>query len=164
LYWPFWLKVLAAQLKAQLLAWQDAPTVFGGEPHDFPQPPQWAELFVVLISHPLPGAPSQLEKPGEQPVTTQEPPLHADVAFGRLHTFPQTPQWLGLEARLTHEPLQFVRPAPQLTVHAPAEQTLPGGHTTPHPPQLLGSLATLLQAPEQSDWPGGHWQTPPLHV
>jgi hypothetical protein len=40
--------------------------------------------FVRSASHPLVGSPSQSAYPGTQDAMTQAPPLHVEMAFGRL--------------------------------------------------------------------------------
>ncbi len=54
---------------------------------------------------------------------------------------PQVLQLAGSDWRSTHDPLQLVRPWPQIGVHVPALQTSGEVHVVPHPPQLPGSLA-----------------------
>jgi hypothetical protein len=87
-----------------------------------PQPPQWLALVVVGVSQPLARLPSQLPKPV---LHTMPHVLRAQngVPLVPLHTVPQAPQWLGSKVTLVHEPEQLLSPAPQVVVHAPAEQT-----------------------------------------
>src|SRR4051812_38286918 len=95
LYWPFWLKLLAVQLKVQLLPTHAAPVVCAGAPQAWVQLPQLLASVVRLISQPLAGLPSQLAKPAEHPVTAHVPPLHAEVACDSEHAWPHVPQLPG---------------------------------------------------------------------
>ena len=151
-------------MNVQLLAAQDTFVVFGGEPHASPHEPQSFTFDARFASQPLEATPSQLPKPAVQLVTSHVPPLHADVALARLHTFPQPPQLFGSESSFTQAPPQFVRPAPHVRVQAPAEQTSPPAQTCPQLPQFDGSVAMATHLPPQSDCPVGHEQTPPLQV
>lgn len=67
---------------------------------------------------------------------------------------------------LTQAPLQFVVPGPQVSVHAPPEQTLFTPHAAAHPPQFAGSLCVLTHTPAQSVKPPLHAMahTPPEQV
>jgi hypothetical protein len=51
-----------------------------------------------------------------------------------------------------------------VALHVPPLQYCPAGQITPQAPQFAGSLATVLQEPEQFCWPTPHstWQAPPL--
>ena len=89
-----------------------------------------------------------------------EPPL---VNAGDPHAFPQLPQLLLFEVRLTSQPFaglpsQLPKPGVQLvTKQDPAlhaELALASEHVFPHTPQLLGSEPRLTQAPLQLVSPG----------
>ena len=77
---------------------------------------------VVACSHPLAGLRSQSAKPVRHSITTHVPPVHAAVAFARLHTVPQRPQFIGLVLVLASHPLL------RLLSQLPS----PGLHTMPH--------------------------------
>lgn len=62
------------------------------------------------------------------------------------------------------EPPSTEAPVPQVTVQLPWEQTSPGGHALPHPPQLFGSLCVSTQLPLHLAPPLAHWHAPPWHV
>jgi hypothetical protein len=140
------------------------PVVFGGAPHAWPQEPQLLTLEARETSQPFAGLPSQLAQPALHPVTRQVLPLQAELAFDRLHRWPQLPQSAGLVVVSTHEPPQLVRPAWHDTVHAPPEHTSPAGHTWPHVPQLLVSLLVAVHTPPHRICPEGHAQLPPPQV
>jgi len=59
--------------------------------HGWPQPPQWATVVFVFVSHLLLGRPSQLPNPLLQ-FGTQAPEVHCVVPFGLMHCVPHTPQ------------------------------------------------------------------------
>jgi hypothetical protein len=63
---------------------------------------------------------------------------------------PHPPQWLGEPKVSMQAPSQFILPAAQPSAHLLSEQTFPGPHTVPQPPQFCGSLATLTQFPSQA--------------
>ncbi len=46
-------------------------------------------------------------------------------------------------------PVQFSSPAPQLTAHAPPEQTMPAEHAVPQAPQLRLSVWRSRHVPAQ---------------
>ena len=69
---------------------------------------------------------------------------------------PHMPQFVLLLARSRHEPEQFVRPAPHVVWHAPAEHTVPAGQTLPHDPQFTLLLVRSRQVPEQLVRPAPH--------
>jgi hypothetical protein len=116
-------------VKVHALAVQATPVVFGGEPQAFPHEPQLLTLFVRFVWQPVDSTPVQSAKPALHVVTSQVPPLHAELAFARLQTFAQAPQLFGSSRTLTHDPEQLVRPAPQVTEQTPAEQTSPPAQT-----------------------------------
>jgi hypothetical protein len=72
---------------------------------------------------------------------------------------PQVPQFLVSSLRFTHCLLQQVNPAWHGGSHlqgfaagstqVPAQQTWPGGHASPHAPQLVGSVSRFVQTPWQ---------------
>jgi hypothetical protein len=128
------------------------------------------KIWPPAVSHPAPQAPAvhiwpagqALPQPPQLPgsicVSEQATPQRVVLApqehwlamqlapFGQgvLHA----PQLFGSLVRSTQEFPQVVRPGPpsappsdeQLKVQTPCPQTSPGGHTTPQPPQLFGSL------------------------
>ncbi len=68
---------------------------------------------------------------------TQAPPLHDDVACGKLHGVSQAPQWLASVFRLVSQPLvsspsQLPLPSRQVSVQRPLVQAPPA--------QSVGSL------------------------
>jgi hypothetical protein len=107
-----------------------------------PHIPQCDELFVVLVSQPLFGLPSQLAKPALQ-FGAQTPFEHATPPFGFVHCMPQPPQWLVLVLVLVSQPLfglpsQLPDPELQLGTHDPpmhAVVPLLLVHAVPHVPQ-----------------------------
>ncbi len=156
-----------ARRRRRFVYWQTLFTHTIGFVQALPQSPQWALLFVVLVSQPFAGTPSQLAKPVLQPETRQLPPMQISFAFGRLQTFPQPPQLLRSDPIATSQPsavrpLQFANPALQLPMkHAPIVQTslaFARLQTFPHPPQLLASFRSCTSQPSaglllQSDRP-----------
>jgi hypothetical protein len=114
-----------------------------------PQPPQlFASVARTLVSHPLDATPSQLPKPVAQAPTAHAPATHACVeTLVSAQAAPQPPQLLGSVAVATQLPLHAESPAPQVAVHAPAEQTWPAPHALPHAPQLALSVLTLRSQP-----------------
>ena len=76
----------------------------------------------------------------------------------------QPPQLSSSLVVSTQAPLQFVSPAPQVTVQTPREQTgAVGGQTLPQAPQLKGSLWLAVQTPPLQRIPLlGQPQTPPF--
>src|SRR6185312_4722125 len=88
--------------------------------------------------------PSQLPNPALQAMTPHMPLAHPETAFARLHLVPQPPQLFGSVRTLTQDPLQFVSPVWQLTVHLPLEHTSPEGQTLPHEPQFEGSTRVAV--------------------
>jgi hypothetical protein len=79
------------------------------------------------------------------------------------HALPQKPQLRRSVATSTQAPLQFVRPTPHESEHAPCEQTWPL-QATPHPPQLFGSAIVSTQAPLQSAYPVAQVQIPAVQT
>jgi hypothetical protein len=80
------------------------------------------------------------------------------------------PQCRGSSAVFTQAALQFTVPAPQVSVHWPAEQTFLAAQALPQAPQCCGSLSTSTHVPEQSTngarqvvrhWPASQLVTPP---
>ncbi len=77
----------------------------------------------------------------------QRPPLQATVPFATgAQTAPHWPQFLASLVVSTQAFAQFVWPAPQTTVHAPATHDFPAGHAVPQVPQLPGSESRRTQA------------------
>jgi hypothetical protein len=78
----------------------------------------------------------------------------------KLQIWPQAPQLLLSESRSTQALPQMAWPVGHW--HAPLPQVAPGGQTCPHLPQLLASVATVVQAPLQQLWPVGQtWPQAP---
>jgi hypothetical protein len=129
-------------------------------PHVLPQAPQWLESLERL-RHP----PAQMTVPAPQ-VSEQEPEAHT---WPDGHAPPQRPQFALSVATFTSHPLdatpsQLTKPGAQAPItQLPAEQAAPAlakRHTTPQPPQLLGSeprtlnSQPLLPTRSQSPKPG----------
>jgi hypothetical protein len=107
--------------------------------HGLPQKPQLSASLAVSV----------------QPVP------HCVVSIGQLathivwwqygmpawHIVPQAPQLAPSDARFTHLSPHGVRPP--VHVHMPAVQLCPVPHFLPHIPQLLKSVAVLMQVPPQ---------------
>jgi hypothetical protein len=117
-----------------------------------------------LISQPLDAAASQLPYPAVHADTWHVPVAHVAVALGRLHAWPQAPQFVSV-ARSVSQPLtpslsQFPQPAAQVGVHTPERHAVVPcafAHAAPHAPQLdvvfscssqpLASVASQLPQP-----------------
>jgi hypothetical protein len=101
--------------------------------HALPQRPQWATLVLVLVSHPLAMASSQLPKGAEQREMVQTPSEQPGSPLTVVQTVPQPPQFWSLLWGLTQAPPQQRSPAAQRLsseqpiTHAPAEQRWPVG-------------------------------------
>jgi hypothetical protein len=149
--------------------------------HAFPQPPQLATLKPRLVSQPLAGFPSQSSNPESHEVISHCPVLHAAPAFGRLHAFPQKPQFLASVPRLVSQtvlgsPSHSPVPAGHFEIpHCPELQIgLPpvAGHTLPQLPQLVGSPSVFASQPSlgsllQSAYPASQLpmpHSPELHA
>jgi hypothetical protein len=130
-----------------------------------PQLPQFAD-WVVLVSQPSFGSPSQSAQPGSQ-LGTQLPLVHCVVPLGLVHCFVQLPQadvdvsdvshpLLGLLSQLPQPPLQLGWQTP------PLQPVLPWlfVHSLPHDPQLFGSVALLTQTLLQEVVGFWHTQVP----
>lgn len=78
-------------------------------------------------------------------------------------TWPHAPQLVLLLLRLTHVPLQLVKPDRQ-PLQVPLLQATPGGHWFPHVPQLWGLVFRLTQVPLQLVVPVGHTHVPLLQT
>jgi hypothetical protein len=79
---------------------------------------------------------------------------------------PQALQWLLSVVRSRQVPVQFVRPAAQLTWQAPLEQTCPGAQAVPQAPQFARSFCVSRQTPVQLVVPAPQltWQLPAEHT
>jgi hypothetical protein len=94
------------------------------------------------------------------------PLLQAGAALaGAAHAAPHDPQLMTLFDVFTSQPstvlrLQFWKGAAQAKLHEPCAHVAAAlgapGHAVPHPPQLAGSNAVLVQT-----FP--HWVVPPWH-
>ncbi len=112
----------------QLPARQVAPA-----PHTLPHAPQ-CELFVVVST--------QLPAQNERPIGHwQSAARHSNPA---VQTFPQWPQFTGSFWRSTHRPPHIWL---ALHPHAPAEHSIPVGHATPQPPQLIAFDSVSVSHP-----------------
>jgi hypothetical protein len=102
-----------------------------------PQPPQLFGSLTVRVQTPLQRIPSK---------HWHEPFWHVVPA---AHCVLQPPQCKLSAAKLTHTPPQELDPAGH--PHAPFTHESPrvASQTTPHPPQLLGSLRSGMQLPLQ---------------
>lgn len=120
-----------------------------GSEHAIPQPPQWELSVSVLTSQPLAANRSQSPRPLAQ-VKPHVADAHTAVAnAGAEQPTPQAPQLVVVVAMFVSQPLrglpsQSRKPVAQmnpqrLSAHAGAELAR-GGQTTPHAPQLLGSV------------------------
>jgi hypothetical protein len=144
----------------------------------FPQPLQFLESFVLLISHPLPASLSQSANPVVHDETPQTEPAHVSTALLVLHVLSQPPQCAGSTVVFTQAALAPVpqrvgncalsQETPQdvpLHVAAPPAGAAQAVHEVPH--ELVDVL--LEQVVPQRCVPAGHahiddWQIiPPLH-
>src|SRR5258708_33478281 len=98
---------------------------------------------------PLPGwttkggpPPAHIAGGGKTRAGTPAPPEQPCIAG---QTRPHVPQLLLSVCRSTHVPVHAESPDPGKhdPAQPPAEQTWPAVHTTPQPPQLLGSLVGM---------------------
>jgi hypothetical protein len=81
----------------------------------------------------------------------QAPALHVGLAFsGTIQAASHAPQWLVFVCRSTQAAPHCSRPAAQVVLQLPTEQTRPIGHATAQLPQCCGSLWTSTQSPEHS--------------
>jgi hypothetical protein len=130
-----------------------------------PHAPQWAVLVWMLTSQPSPAIALQLPKPAAH-ASPQAPLVQVAVALGPVgHASPQRPQLEVLLVTLTSQPsaavpLQLPKPVEHAaTPHVPERQkamALGSEHAVPQPPQLEGSSAVLVHAPEQLVRPAPH--------
>ncbi len=132
--------------------------------HALPQAPQWAGAVASSTSQPLAGSPSQSAKPASQ-VAPQRESSQVAVACGRAgQALRHAPQWAGLAARSTSQPLaaapsQLPKPVAQTTAHAPLMQAGvelgAAAQVLPQAPQWGAAEVTsvsqpLLATPSQS--------------
>jgi len=73
--------------------------------------------------------------------------LHVDPGG---HVIPHFPQFVGLDLRSTHAPLQLVVPPPHPSTHCPPKHGSSAGQARPHVPQFCGFDVKSTQAPEQN--------------
>ncbi len=149
------------------------PTPFAGA-HARPHAPQFAVLLVGSVSQPFEGSPSQFANPVVHAPITHDPVEHAAPAWAKAHAFPHIPQLARLLRVSASQPfagLPSQSPAP--AVHASAQRPathdavalVPPGHTVPHPPQFMGSVAVETQrVPQTVVCPGGQAQCPAWQV
>jgi hypothetical protein len=111
-----------------------------------PQPPQFAVLFVVAVSQPLPTFASQLPKPAAQ-VMPQTPDEQNASPLVVLHARPQPPQFLALCSVFVSQPLAvFPSQSANGGMHEEISQVplvqvvlaFGSTHCCPHAPQLSG--------------------------
>jgi hypothetical protein len=103
----------------------------------WPQEPQLPMEVVVFVSHPLPAMPSQSAYGEVQLPMAHAPFEHAAVAFGRLQTVLQPPQWLASVCRFVSQPFAGL----------PSQSPKPGLHTiAQEPPVQVGVPFVALQA------------------
>ncbi len=116
-------------------------------PQDAPQAPQFAPSFCSFTQAPLqsvsPDAHCVPHAESEQTPLPPGPPGQ---------TLPHWPQFVGLDARLTHWPAQKVGTAGGHS-QAPEVHCWPTGQAFPHPLQLAVSLVVSTHAPLQSTRP-----------
>jgi hypothetical protein len=150
---------LSAQPAVPLLLLQTVPHV-----------PQLDTLFWVLISHPLPGRPSQFPKPALQVPSEQLPEAQDSPAFARSQTAPQVPQFERV-VRLVSQPFaelpsQLAKPALQVpSWHAPLKHVAPAFaklQTVPQAPQFEALVFVFVSHP--SDTRPLQLPKPPAHV
>jgi len=80
--------------------------------------------------------------------------LHSALPwFGLGQAVLQSPQWVALEERSRHAPLQLLRVDSQLVLHLPPEHTRPASQVFSHSPQFCGSLSRSTQRSPQLSRP-----------
>jgi hypothetical protein len=83
--------------------------------------------------------------------------LHVAMPFaGAEQDVEQAPQLPGSLRVSTHEPLQLIEPAAQLSVHLPCEHVSIAPHFSPHAPQFATTAARLTHAPPHPVYPESH--------
>jgi hypothetical protein len=158
----------ATQLDEQAKAVPDIEQSAVGATQVFPQEPQFA-CVLRSVSQPSSGRVEQCPKPAEQAAagTTQAPELHVTpvapgLTFGSVvQSWPQVPQFLGSDVRLTQlEPQMLAVGATQLEAHLGpvadvAQRAVGAAHVTPHVPQLFESSRLVSQPSSARDeqWP-----------
>ena len=116
---------------------------------------------IVAVSQPSAGIALQSPKPALQPPTKHDADTQPLVdACGSVHAVAHAPQFAALVLRSTHEPAQFIRPAPHDVAQVPVEQTWPALHACPQVPQLWKSDIVSAHAPPHTSSLPGHatWQ------
>jgi hypothetical protein len=121
-------------------------------------PPQVAQACVQVVAQ---------QKPAVSPAGTAQMPLVHCASLVQMlpsgslvqvlltqmllaaHAFAQPLQLLMSVLVLTQTPLQLVRPAPQLVVQLPVEQTWPAEQALPQAPQLARLFVVSTQIPLQ---------------
>jgi hypothetical protein len=73
--------------------------------------------------------------------------LHADPGG---HVSPHFPQFVWLDLRSKHDPLQLVVPPGHASAHCPPTHGSPPGQARPHVPQFWGFDVKSTHAPEQN--------------
>jgi hypothetical protein len=149
---------LPEQLKPQVVPVQVVVALAAGGQAS-PQPPQAFTLFVVAVSQPFAGIPSQLPKPALQ-LNPHRPLLHVGVApetpgHARLHI----PQCVREVLVLVSQPLvalpsQSAKPARHVKPQAPSEHTVVAlaraGQAVPQRPQCVVLVFKSTSQPSAS--------------
>jgi len=136
---------------------------FGTSPQTMPQPPQF-RLSELSTAHVAPQQDSPLGHVSFGPQgPTHTAPEHCSPA---AQAFPHPPQLLGSLLVSTSQPSctwwsQSANPgkhpaSSQVLAAQPAMAFTKGPHTSPHPPQLLGSVVVSTQSGPQHDRPLAH--------
>jgi hypothetical protein len=85
---------------------EHVPVAFAGLAHTVPQAPQFDGDVAVETSQPFDATWSQSANPALHDATVHEAPLHAAVAFGRLHALWHAPQFAGSIATFVSQPFE----------------------------------------------------------
>src|SRR5262249_34255692 len=138
------------------LAQPGVPLATGGQ--TLPQAPQWLTLFVVFVSQPFAGLPSQFPNPAPQPATAQLELAQDGVPLAMAgQTVPQALQLFRLDVVSVSQPFavlpsQFPNPAsqpatPQVELVHPGVALATGGQTVPQAPQLFTFEVVSISQP-----------------
>ena len=113
------------------------------------QPPQLA-AWVMSVSQPFVGLPSQSAKPVVHDATAQLLERHAAVACARLHALAQAPQLFASVVVLTQVPLHSVGMLEeQPETHS---YVVPESEQRGVPPEQAVGFAVVLQPPQLAAW------------
>jgi hypothetical protein len=144
-----------AQVSTQAPAAHEA-ALLAPEGHALPQVPQWPTSLRRSRSQPLGTLPSQLSKLASQEAMVHRPAAQPAVPLVAEQRLPTAPQWSGLVARFTSQPLAAMpstsaKPSVQLPMaQAPAAQTgaaLSSEQALPQAPQLRTSVCASISQP-----------------